>query len=235
METVMFVLENKNLLLKLLGFSYGRIFFDGCHTRYVCTIDAADNILKKAVELDLVDDEGAAKIKQQMVEANVAPDIGKLCDAIREYKVDEDFKPSYKFVSHEGCPYPLPHGVVVDKEGAPLSDKIHDLEEGLSIVLAMADTEKYNGLDCVDIFKQMLALGLPINEAVIEQQLKELPPEKRGQDDNTHFDSMLDMIAELLNTSNITIVEIKLERRADKPTEKPNTDTPDQPEASPKA
>lgn len=231
METVMFVLENKNLLLKLLGFSYGRIYFDGYHTLNVCTINAADNILKEAVELGHIDDEGVAKIKQQMVEANVAPDIDKIYTAISEYTADEDFVSSYKFMGHEGCPHPLPHGVVVCKDGKCLSNPIRNLETGLSVVLEMADSDKHDVLDCIDIFKQMLAFGLPADEAAMRQQLKEeMLKENVGTIFAPHLDTMVDMLSAVLGLS-VTIVEIKLPLRADKP----NTDTPDQPEASPKA
>ncbi len=231
----MFVSGNKNLLLKLLGLGYGKIVFEGYEPIIVITVEVGDQLLKEAAEQGLINEDGAAQIKQQMADINMAANLGQLTSMIDEYTAHEGFEPSYKFAAHEDCPHPLPHGIVVDKDNKPLCHPIHHLEDGLSLVLEMAESEQYHVLDCINVFKQMLAMNLPVDEAAVRQQLNE-ELLKEGVDESLvpHLDTMADMLAAALGLK-VTIVEIKLPRGVSKPSDKTNTGMPGQPPSSPQA
>ncbi|MFA6423801.1 MAG: hypothetical protein WCV83_00630 [Candidatus Magasanikbacteria bacterium] len=168
----MFIVGKKQKLLNELGIAYGEIHLEGVPLEgTLLFIENAKATLQAVANDGKIEEQEMLDILAQIEEAGVCQTIEKVFEKVSAYEFFADFMPAFRFAVCKDGSYPTPRGQIVREDGA-FSKEIHSMAEGLEKVANLINSREVvmHVLDGIMLLKQMMAAGLPINDAPVDDR-----------------------------------------------------------------
>ncbi|MDO8499550.1 MAG: hypothetical protein Q7S66_02710 [bacterium] len=143
-----------------------------------CMVNQGKYLLSLSIVAKCINGQIVKQVIAQMIQAGLCRDQRSLFERVKSLPKDNTNNKSPVFELCLDCGFPIPHGIIRSNSVQPPETDlvVTDLEEGFEICDLLAFRQDWSGEIAGQVFRQIMASGLPPNQAVMKRTFSQLPP-----------------------------------------------------------